>query len=602
MAIGPPARGRRLRAPLRAALLAVALVLATASGAGAITITELPATVAETGGMALGSDGNLWVATATGLTRMAPDGTVTGTFALPTPSHLTSGPDGALWFSQPWSNDATQSSLGRFTTSGAYREWSLNTPTAAVGGLAGGADGNLWLSQTSRITRVALPGGLVSEFSAPGSGPGAIARGPDGRIWLSQGASPFLRFDTSGTKTQLPLTGAATALAFVPGGTTGFYVAGDAAVGRVVVDGAGGATTAQVTDGLTPAAALTSIAAGADGNGWFTESAEGQVGRITHGGRIDEYSAGIALHGTPSAIVRGAGPTLWFADTYNSRIGRITLDAPQALTGEPSAITPASGTLSAVVLPRGAATSAHFEYGATTAYGASTQEQEVGDGDATAPVSAAVTGLAPATTYHYRIVATSPVGTAGGADRTFTTATQPVLPPPPPPPPAPAPDADGDGDGYPDVVDCGPLDAAVHAGATEVPGNAVDEDCAGGPAPYPRFFPRTDVTFDNHGRRFSVFTRMTISDVPAGASFRLACSGKGCGFATWSAIVPRATKRLNLLARLKRSHLRPHAVVELRLTRPGQIATVVRWTVGPPPRPAVTCLYPGAEKTQRCPR
>ncbi len=42
------------------------------------------------------------------------------------------------------------------------------------------------------------------------------------------------------------------------------------------------------------------------------------------------------------------------------------------------------------------------------------------------PVSASVTGLSPATLYHYRLVATNPIGEAEGNDRTFTTG--PVAP------------------------------------------------------------------------------------------------------------------------------------------------------------------------------
>jgi hypothetical protein len=57
-------------------------------------------------------------------------------------------------------------------------------------------------------------------------------------------------------------------------------------------------------------------------------------------------------------------------------------------------------------------------------------------------VSAALTGLSPNTTYHYRLVATNPSDTTLGADRAFTTnpAANPPLPAPPGPasPPGPA--------------------------------------------------------------------------------------------------------------------------------------------------------------------
>ena len=63
---------------------------------------------------------------------------------------------------------------------------------------------------------------------------------------------------------------------------------------------------------------------------------------------------------------------------------------------------------------------ASFEYGTTTAYGSSTPQQATPPG----PVSATVTGLSAATTYHYRLV----VGGVAGADATFKTTAAPLNP------------------------------------------------------------------------------------------------------------------------------------------------------------------------------
>ena len=63
-----------------------------------------------------------------------------------------------------------------------------------------------------------------------------------------------------------------------------------------------------------------------------------------------------------------------------------------------------------------------FVYGTTTAYGSQTTAGTVPGSTAIQTVSATLTGLTPATTYHYRLVAINSnreVGT--GADRTFTT-------------------------------------------------------------------------------------------------------------------------------------------------------------------------------------
>ncbi len=72
-----------------------------------------------------------------------------------------------------------------------------------------------------------------------------------------------------------------------------------------------------------------------------------------------------------------------------------------------------------------------FQYGTSTAYGTTTASQAIAAGRASTPYGASLSGLAPGTTYHFRVVATNPDGTTFGPDEQFTTAS-----PPPPPPPA----------------------------------------------------------------------------------------------------------------------------------------------------------------------
>jgi hypothetical protein len=81
--------------------------------------------------------------------------------------------------------------------------------------------------------------------------------------------------------------------------------------------------------------------------------------------------------------------------------------------------------LGALVNPGGIQTSYRFEYGTTTEYGSSTPfpEGSVGEGVESHAVWASASGLAPGSTYHYRVVASNEVGTVYGPDRTFTTLT-----------------------------------------------------------------------------------------------------------------------------------------------------------------------------------
>lgn len=94
---------------------------------------------------------------------------------------------------------------------------------------------------------------------------------------------------------------------------------------------------------------------------------------------------------------------------------------PTARTGTFPEVALSSATLRGQVNPHGSETSYYFQYGITTAYGAQTETAAAGDGSAEVGVAQAITGLAPDTTYHYRLVATSTAGTALGEDHSFTT-------------------------------------------------------------------------------------------------------------------------------------------------------------------------------------
>src|SRR5256885_1443570 len=100
----------------------------------------------------------------------------------------------------------------------------------------------------------------------------------------------------------------------------------------------------------------------------------------------------------------------------------IAASAPTAITGPVRAIGPTSATVTGTVNPNGQATSWYFEYGTTTGYGSKTATGNAGSGTSNVSVSAPLAGLAPGTTYHYRLVATSSAGTSRGADVIFTTA------------------------------------------------------------------------------------------------------------------------------------------------------------------------------------
>jgi hypothetical protein len=95
--------------------------------------------------------------------------------------------------------------------------------------------------------------------------------------------------------------------------------------------------------------------------------------------------------------------------------------APAISGGYFSNVTFSSAVFYANVNPHGQPTNYYFQYGETSGYGAQTPLAPVGNGTIPVKVSQLVSNLKPSTTYHFRLVATSPAGTSTGLDHTFTT-------------------------------------------------------------------------------------------------------------------------------------------------------------------------------------
>lgn len=107
-----------------------------------------------------------------------------------------------------------------------------------------------------------------------------------------------------------------------------------------------------------------------------------------------------------------------------------TASPPGATTGEATGVTDTAATLNGTANPNKEESTFYFEYGTTTGYGAKTPVQNAGGGNAGKAVSAAISGLTPSTTYHFRLVVTNASGTDTGADKTFTTLGAGAAPPP----------------------------------------------------------------------------------------------------------------------------------------------------------------------------
>ena len=99
---------------------------------------------------------------------------------------------------------------------------------------------------------------------------------------------------------------------------------------------------------------------------------------------------------------------------------------PGAATDSAGQIGNTSVRLTGFVNPNSLPTSVYFEYGLTNHYDWSSLPLSVGSGTNAVPFNCPLYGLAPATTYHFRIVCTSKSGVSYGTDHIFTTESLPL--------------------------------------------------------------------------------------------------------------------------------------------------------------------------------
>jgi streptogramin lyase len=133
---------------------------------------------------------------------------------------------------------------------------------------------------------------------------------------------------------EIPIHGKAADIAAGPDGNLWFtqnFPVPDAAIGRITPSG----QVTRFSAGLSPGTNPLEIVAGPDGNLWFTydpgfpSSTGGGVGRVTLAGQITLFPEPPGLHGSPFEIVAGSDGNLWFnhaaiLSPTGQAIGRIT--------------------------------------------------------------------------------------------------------------------------------------------------------------------------------------------------------------------------------------------------------------------------------------
>ena len=180
-------------------------VIGRTTTAGHTTFYSAPGTKGGplgNGGITAGSDGALWFIADDGaaIGRITTSGSIS-TFPVPSgalAAAVTSGPDGALWFTVNGAN-GTANWIGQLTTTGqlttftdpslGVSDWNANNHRI-LSDITTGPDGALWFSMLSApsstewIGRITTAGAVTEDTLPFQCSPGPLTTGPDGNIWF----------------------------------------------------------------------------------------------------------------------------------------------------------------------------------------------------------------------------------------------------------------------------------------------------------------------------------------------------------------------------------------------------------------------------------
>ena len=125
--------------------------------------------------------------------------------AIANPTHITAGPEGALWFTE-----GVTKAIGRIPAAVPLAVPDESRLTSeAPNAIAAGSDGNLWFTEysVSMIGRM-TPAGVATYFPLPPGleNPEGITAGPDGALWYTTlNPSAIVRIATDGSQRTFPV-------------------------------------------------------------------------------------------------------------------------------------------------------------------------------------------------------------------------------------------------------------------------------------------------------------------------------------------------------------------------------------------------------------
>jgi virginiamycin B lyase len=300
--------------------------------------TTLALLVVLSAGLIAACGGGTPITSGTPTPPPTPPPLVTAQYPIPTksarPKGIALGSDGNLWITE-----FRPSKLGMLNSAGKINENVTPTRDAGPTGIASGPGPNLnlWFTErnVARIGEITTAGPPYVEYTMPdpAARPVGIALGLDGNMWVTDPGTnsvwrvqplrhkPFIKF------TQFHLQANAQPLTITsgPDGALWFTEPGTNSIGRIPVSGSPVSEYAVTTKDSQP----TGICSASDNALWFTELKARQIARMSVTGVITaEYP--IPKSTTPNQILQGIDGNFYFTDTDANKMGQFFIKTHHA--------------------------------------------------------------------------------------------------------------------------------------------------------------------------------------------------------------------------------------------------------------------------------
>jgi hypothetical protein len=337
------------------------------------------------------------------------------------------------------------SRVQKFSAGGAPEGEIVLPETGQIEGLAVDSSGDMYVLRSSAegVRKYDGEGTQLGEARDPGlsSSEAAITVGPGDELFVSDGAKQHvLGYGPSGTQLASVLVpdaeDARGGIAFT-NGLAALYVLYTRAhtsvrtltlppSGPVILEGSEAAT------GVLPAVATLNARINPEGPeeahyrfeyGTSTAYGSSTAEKPLVPGFEDQPASAAASGLQPSTVYH-------FRARATNALNQTTLGRDETFTTLPpvsidstsvSGISATAATLETTINPHGLASTYRFQYGPTTAYGSETPLSSGGAGERDVTRTAQIGGLAPHSTYHFRVLAENSLGAVAGPDLTFTT-------------------------------------------------------------------------------------------------------------------------------------------------------------------------------------